>query len=411
MNGAEIKLNQAIRRIWSFSKALDLALVDEGIQKGLELEIGYHHGERVGYISIRLGYLLGMRGKELFFLLVAGLMHDIGAVGGFSAYHGDYRLMEKHSELGAEIISRLPFGGELSEAIRYHHQTPRTHQNDLLMAKIISLADKADIFMGRSKNTYDDRARVAAYVKSLLNRDFYPEVGEAFLQLAEEEAFWLDLNQGELLESTLDFLIRRNGNNICTDLGEVCSLIYGEVFTERLAEVFAYLIDQKSTFTGRHSRTVSENVSALAEGLGWDKEQCRDIKLAGLLHDLGKLAIPQKILDKPGSLNDDEVQIIRTHTYYSYKLLSSAGFSRRIVEWAAYHHERLDGRGYPFRVPADSLTMGSRLMAIADIYSALTEDRPYREGLAKAKAMEIIEKGINKSVDGELVMAARRILL
>lgn len=402
---------QAIRRIWSFTRALDLALVDDEVRKGFQLDVGYHHGERVGYISARLGYLLGLRGIDLFLLLLSGLLHDIGAVGGFASYHGDPKLMTMHSELGAKILGNFPSGDILSESLRYHHQTPWNHQKDFLPAKIISLADKVDIVMGRKIHNYQERAKVANYVNSLVGKEFYPDVAEAFLQLVGEEAFWLYLDEGELLEPTLHFLFRTRGDEENSELGEVCREMAGEPYTVLLAETFAFLIDQKSVFTGYHSRSVAEVAADLAEGLGWEAGKCRKMRLAGLLHDLGKLAVPEKILDKPGSLDQDEIQTIRTHTYHTYNLLSAAGFPGELVEWASFHHERLDGRGYPFRINRDSLSVGSRLMTIADMYTALTEDRPYRQGLTKEKAMEIIAKGCGSSVDEELVKAAGRILL
>ncbi|NLI93418.1 MAG: HD domain-containing protein [Peptococcaceae bacterium] len=402
---------QVVRRIWSFSKALDLALIDEEVSKGFKIEVGYRHGERVGYISLRLGHILGLRGNNLFLLLIAGLMHDIGAVGGFAEYHGNSRLMEVHSELGAGIMSDFPGGEVLAEAIRFHHKTPADAVEIPIVAKIISLADKLDIIMGRKMTTYKDRARILNHIKSLTGKDFFPEVTDALVQLAGEEAFWLYVNEGELLEPTLTFLFEGKADQNCLEFQGICDLMFGELFTNKLAETFAFLIDQKSTFTGRHSRSVAENAYAMAVELGWDSTQCKDIKIAGLLHDLGKLAVPQKILDKPGSLNEEEIQTIRTHTYYTYNLLSSAGFPKNIIEWASYHHERLDGRGYPFRTPRESLTTGSRLMTIADIFTALTEDRPYRNGLSKEKAMEIIRNGVHITVDGELVEIAKKALL
>jgi HD-GYP domain-containing protein (c-di-GMP phosphodiesterase class II) len=401
---------QAIRRIWSFSKALDLALVDEEIKKGFQLNIGYRHGERVGYLCLRLGELLGVKGKELFLLLIGGLMHDVGAVGGFAKYHGDYRLMQEHSELGAKILEDFALGETLVEAIRYHHQTPRNPQSASLMSKIIAFADKLDIIMVPRLDIYKAKDGIVRQMNSLAGEEVYPEILPAFHRLAGEEAFWLDL-EGDLLEATLDFLFKTKDNNFCSELEEICSLIQGSHFTVRLAETFAALIDQKSAFTGRHSRSVAETVFALGAGLGWSNEQCREIRLAGLLHDLGKLAVPRKILDKPGALDAGEVRIIRTHTYYSYNLLLAAGFPRSIVEWAAYHHERLDGKGYPFRLPGESLTVGARLMTIADMFVALTEDRPYRDGLTPDKALAIIADGRDKSVDGKLVEAARKVLL
>ncbi|RNC62827.1 MAG: 3'3'-cGAMP-specific phosphodiesterase 1 [Candidatus Dichloromethanomonas elyunquensis] len=401
---------QVIRRIWSFSKALDLALIDEEVRKGFKIEIGCGHGERVGYISMRLGHILGLKGSDLFFLMIAGLMHDIGAVGGFAEYHGNSRLMELHSGLGAKIMSDFPGGDILSEAITYHHKTPEDNLEIPVMAQIISLADKLDIMMERKIATYRDRARILNHVTHLAGKDFFPGVADALVQLAGEEAFWLYLNEGELLEPTLAFLCKRRVQEHF-EFRKICDLMFGELFTQQLSDTFAFLIDQKSTFTGRHSRSVAENAYAMAMELGWGTEQCREIKLAGLLHDLGKLAVPQKILDKAGSLNEEEVQIIRTHTYYTHNLLSAAGFARNVVEWASYHHERLDGRGYPFRVPVTSLTTGCRIMTIADIFTALTEDRPYRNGLSEEKAMEIIRSGVHSTVDEELVSTAEKALL
>lgn len=402
---------QVVKRIWGFSRALDLALIDEEVKKGFELDIGYRHGERVGYMSVRLGHFLGLRDKDLFLLLIAGLMHDVGTVGGFAEYHGNYRLMKEHSEIGAKILRDFPGGEILEEAVRHHHQTPKYHQSESIMAKIISLADKVDIIMGRGKTNYRERARVLNYVNSLVGKDFYPEVAQAFSRLVGEEAFWLDLDEGALLESTLDFLFGERCIRDCSQFSGICNAINGNIFTDRLAETFGSLIDQKSSFTGRHSRSVSEAGEALALGLGWSPKDVRDMRLAGFLHDFGKLAVPQKILDKPGILDNTELQIIRSHTYHTYKLLSAAGFPKNIVEWAAYHHERLDGRGYPFRLKAKYINAGARLMTIADIFTALTEERPYRKPLSKEKVIGILEKGIGVSVDGELMKIAKKVLL
>ncbi len=403
---------QVVRRVWSFSKALDLALIDEEVRKGFEIDVGYRHGERVGYMSVRLGYILGMRDRDLFLLLIAGLMHDIGAVGGFAEYHGNPRLMTLHSEIGAKIIKNFPCGDILEEALKFHHQTPcDTDQSESLMAKIISLADKVDIIMGRHMTNYKDRARTLNHVNGLVNTEFYPEVAQAFVKLAGEEAFWLYLNEGELLEPTLEFLFRRKIIQDCSELDGTCNIMYGDHFTDQLAEIFGHLIDQKSAFTGRHSRSVAEAAVALAEGLGWNSKDVRDMRLAAFLHDLGKLAVPRKVLDKPGALDEEEIQTIRTHTYYTYNLLSAADFSENIVKWGAYHHERLDGRGYPFRLQADDICTGARLMTIADIFTALTEARPYRDASSKEKAIRIMEKGVGSSVDRELLGFAKRILI
>lgn len=399
-----------IRRMWNFSKALDLALVDEEIEKGFHIPIGQRHGERVGYIALSIGRSLGLNQKELIQVMIAGLMHDVGAVGGFHQYHGNSALVKEHCLLGANIIQRFPDGDVLSQAIRFHHESPNpvhsalgAEEKDIpLMAKILSLADKVDVNMCRKVMNYSERENLLYWVKAQEGKQIFSEVIPPFLEVASREAFWLDLEQTDLLQASLALLFNLWYLPTSQDMDN--KLI------RELASTFADLIDQKSDFTARHSRSVAENVERLAQGLGWEKKKVKEIRIAGLLHDLGKLSVPKKVLDKPGQLELNEITLIRTHTYYTYHLLAGAGFPLHITQWAAYHHERIDGRGYPFGIKADELDIGARLMTIADMYTALTEERPYRKALSPGVALEIISRGAGTSVDAELVELARRVL-
>lgn len=400
-----------IRRMWSFSRALDLGLVDEEIEKGLQLTLGQRHGERVAYISMRLGRWLGLSKKELVQLTVAGLLHDIGALGCFREYHGDPRILEKHCLEGALTVERFPAGEILASAIKYHHETPNPAHAALrvpaeevpLMARILSLADKVDLRLLRKLNSRQERNDILGWVKEKSGSLFYPEVAEAFKQVAHKEAFWLDIEQPDLLQIALELLCGK------WHLPAMRELDTG--FTDYLAATFADLIDQKSRFTARHSWSVAETVERLAKGRGWSEDRRHEIYVAGLLHDLGKLSIPKKILDKPGPLDPGEVDIIRTHTYYTHRLLTEAGFPTRMAEWAAHHHERLDGKGYPFALPGKKLDEGARLMSIADIYTALTEDRPYRLAMSPGEALDLIQRGAGTMVDGDLVQLAKKVLV
>jgi HD-GYP domain-containing protein (c-di-GMP phosphodiesterase class II) len=114
------------------------------------------------------------------------------------------------------------------------------------------------------------------------------------------------------------------------------------------------------------------------------------MEVAGNLHDLGKMVIPNSILDKPDKLNKAETAIMRQHTYFTYTVLNTIGGILQIAEWAAFHHERLDGSGYPFHLGADKLSIGARIMSVADIFTALAEDRPYREGLEQREVISIL---------------------
>lgn len=399
-----------IRRMWSFSRALDLGLVDEEIERGLQRSLGLRHGERVAYIAMRLGRSFKLSKADLVHLTVAGLLHDIGALGCFRAYNGDRHILKEHCLSGAAIVERFPAGDILAPAVKYHHETPDTAHSALgvpvqevpLMARILSLADQVDLRLKRNILKYQERDELLKWVVQESGNLFYPEVAEAFGQVTQKEAFWLDLEQRDLLLIALELLFGQ------WQLSAMRELESG--FTDDLAATFADLIDQKSKFTARHSRTVAEIVQRLAGGLGWEEDRLHEIYVAGLLHDLGKLSIPKKILDKPGALSPAEVEKIRTHTYYTHRLLTEAGFPTRIVEWAAHHHERLDGKGYPFALSASDLDEGARLMTIADIFAALTEDRPYRKAMTTAEALALIQRGAGTMVDPKLVDLAKRVL-
>ncbi|WP_206811032.1 HD-GYP domain-containing protein [Paradesulfitobacterium ferrireducens] len=399
-----------LKRMWSFARALDLALVDEEFERGFQFQIGRQHGERVAYISLCLGKMMGLRQEDLFHLTVAGLLHDIGAIAEFRQCHGAPQRMREHSLVGAKMVENFPAGEILAPAIRYHHEAPvREHgvtgvdaQEVPLFARILALADHLDIMMERRVQTYAERERLIRWVKENSGRLVFPEVAQVFTKVAGREAFWLNLEQPDLPNIVLGQLELKGIS--------LSNWEWDRGFTVLLAEMFAGLVDQKSQFTARHSHAVAETVQELAAALSWDKEKQREIYLAGLLHDLGKLAVPNKILDKPGKLELEELEIIRTHSYYTHRLLTEAGFPAELVEWAAYHHERMDGLGYPFGFTANDLTIGSRLMTIADIFAALTEERPYREALSAGKALEILAKGAGTGVDAELLQLAGQVL-
>ncbi|MBU4370973.1 MAG: HD domain-containing protein [Proteobacteria bacterium] len=122
-----------------------------------------------------------------------------------------------------------------------------------------------------------------------------------------------------------------------------------------------------------------------------EENRIEHIFIAGLLHDLGKLVIPNAILEKPAGLTHAEMAVMKQHTYYTFTVLSTIGGLKMIAEWAAYHHERLDGKGYPFKRNAHEMTLGARIMAVSDIFTAVAEDRPYRNGMPAERIKTILQ--------------------
>ncbi len=159
---------------------------------------------------------------------------------------------------------------------------------------------------------------------------------------------------------------------------------------DRIASAFADIIDAKSPFTGSHSRGTAEVAEALARRLRLDPITVVDVRRGALLHDVGKLSVPNSILDKPGRLTDAEFTIIKRHPEMTHRILAPIPTFARVAELAASHHERLDGTGYFRGLSADGLAIGARIVAVADVYEALTADRPYRPGMARGQALQLI---------------------
>lgn len=193
------------------------------------------------------------------------------------------------------------------------------------------------------------------------------------------DAFWLDIENIAYTSQILDKIIPET--KIPASLEDI----------KRIAEVFAYIIDHKSHFTYTHSTNLAKYVKKVCNYIGFDKNKTLKMEIAALLHDIGKLSIPNSILNKNGKLTAEEMQIMRSHTYYTRLILSKIDGFEEIAEWSANHHEKLNGKGYPLGLDADKLSLESRIMAICDIYEALTADRPYRAGMVPNDAFKIIQ--------------------
>jgi putative two-component system response regulator len=153
----------------------------------------------------------------------------------------------------------------------------------------------------------------------------------------------------------------------------------------------ANTVEAKDEYTGGHTLRVSELSVALAKKMELPINDVNALKIGGIIHDVGKIGVPRDIINKPGRLNPEEFEIMKTHPYIGYKicmpLKKSLGMVLDIIH---YHHEKLDGSGYPVGLKADEIPLGAKILAIADIYDALTSDRPYRKALSKEKAIDII---------------------
>ena len=170
----------------------------------------------------------------------------------------------------------------------------------------------------------------------------------------------------------------------------------------RAAASLAKAVDARDTYTGSHSTRVAELGAWIAQRLGLDQEQVELTRLAGSLHDLGKLAIPEEILRKPGPLTPPERLVLERHTQIGHRMLESLGVDP-VADWVLHHHERWDGSGYPDRLRGDQIPLGARIIFVADAYDAMTSDRAYRGRLTPRAAVEELERCAGTQFDPSIV--------
>jgi diguanylate cyclase (GGDEF)-like protein/putative nucleotidyltransferase with HDIG domain len=176
-----------------------------------------------------------------------------------------------------------------------------------------------------------------------------------------------------------------------------------------LTTALARAVDAKDSYTRSHSETVSEMAALIAEEIGLDQEHVGKVRLAGLLHDVGKIGISDAILQKPAKLNDREFAVMKTHSTLGHSIVSAAELYEE-AEWIRHHHERLDGRGYPDGLAGEAVPIESRIILVADAFEAMTSDRPYRPGRPEADALEELERHAGSQFDPDCVAALRRAL-
>ncbi|MEO2069516.1 MAG: HD domain-containing phosphohydrolase [Desulfurobacteriaceae bacterium] len=371
-----------------------------------------NHNYRVAFISYSIAREISYSSEFLSNLLVAGLLHDIGlllipstediVLLKASDFHENEKRIHLHAEVGYELFRRFPYFSKIAKIIRYHHYPYKFFFKSRIpySAFIIHLADRIDTFVLSRINTGYPYSYLSSfipelesYLKKFKGRIFEPRLVDIFLKkICPKEAFWYELLKEDIVKETLEELLK-----------SIASKLPLEAFFD-LAQIFAYLIDFKSPFTATHSSGVAQTAVSLAALFNFTSPDLKKMKVAGLLHDVGKIAIPNEILEKPAKLTVEEYDVMKSHVFFSYKLISKLGIDRNIVEWAAYHHETLDGKGYPFKLRAKDLSLGSRIMAVADIFTALMEDRPYKKGLPVKRAIAIIDDLVkNGKLDKKVV--------
>ena len=353
------------------------------------------HAKRVAYMSVCVAEQLGICGKDLQDLAVYALLHDNALTQYIQEeLHSNLTDMKEmprigvHCSIGEENIQGFPFHTDVKNVILYHHENAdgsgpfgKKSEEVPLFSRIIHLCDLLDQACCRKAFTTETWEWAKDVLKRIRGTMVDEECAEAFEMIFSEEYF---LSLGGNFEASLWNKVPRQKQEL--DFSQI----------KKLAGFFAKIVDYKSPFTSTHSIGVAERAEKLSRYMGFDEETVQKMYLAGALHDIGKVAVGNEILEKPDRLTDAEFAVMKHHAAYTYNILSEIDDFEEIRDFAAFHHERLDGTGYPFGKDASELNVQERMMACIDIYQALTESRPYKKGMSHERACEILKNMADK---------------
>ncbi len=310
------------------------------------------------------------------------------------------RLVQLRCDRGAEVVLQLGFGNGAANAVRAleEHWDGHGHPNGLrgeqipVAARVLGLAQILEVFSAQG-GPY----AALALVQRRSGKWFDPTVVEACRGFEPLLARWGAMTTRELRD---EVSLAEPGH---------ASLLAGGATLRRIAHVFAAIVDAKSPFTGAHSQRVADLSVDIAGTLGWSRDRIEETRSAALLHDIGKLSVPNSILDKPGALDPGEWEVMRMHALYTERILEHVeGF-----EWLAFasaaHHERLDGSGYCRGLDGDLVPDLSRVLAVADVYDALSAARPYRHALSPPEVFAIMERDGAKGFCGDCLDALKSV--
>lgn len=368
--------------VLSLSDALDLAFSSLAM-----------HQQRTAFIAWQLAKRAKLDGKRIENVFLAGLLHDIGALSieeKKSLHDCETSDVEPHCIRGKNLFQSNPWLVQCADLVRYHHRDwtmweESQNSPEVFDSQLLFLADYLERQIDRKTYILHQDETLCNQLKELAGKKIKSEIVDLLLEESHREEFWLDLTSPRLYSLLLHYGPFRT---IEIDITNIT------IF----AELLSMIVDFKSPFTATHSSGVAQCSMRLAEMVGMSESEVEMIEVAGLLHDLGKLVVPNSILEKPAELTHTEMALIKQHTYFTFSILNTIGGLQMIAEWSSYHHERLDGKGYPFKREAHDMNLGARIMAVADIFTALAEDRPYRKGMETKRIKTILQEQASRGI-------------
>lgn len=363
------------------------------------------HGRRVGMMAAECAKTLGWDRATQRLLFEGGLLHDCG-VSSTREHHSlirefEWRGSNAHCEAGHELLQAFAPLAHLAPIVRYHH----TRWEDMAQlrvdsvvasqANLIHLVDRVDAWANpyyRYESVLLHVAEIRDLVHLHRNSIFATDLVDAFLAASAPEAFWLQLDPAYIPRYVDDMQERQQPR--CGTLQDL----------KQFAYLIARIVDAKSHFTAQHSLGVARLARFLAQLCGMAGEHLEKLEIAALMHDIGKLQVPDEILEKPGPYSPFERAVMKKHSFATYQILRRVEGFEELAMWAALHHESLNGDGYPFHLKALEIPLEARIIRVADVFQALAQRRPYRAPMPVSEILAWLRKmQADNEVDGVIV--------
>ena len=338
------------------------------------------HSSRVANISLAIANHLKLPEKSKYELVISALLHDAG--NGNKNNNYNHKEISDHALKSSLFLSDIHFLERPATIIKYHHFSWNLGRGEFyqdekipIESQILNLAEHIDENYDKSKYILKEKNKIIKKIKEKGENLFHPDVLNAFYDLSQKESFWFEINYDNITPK--DFY--------CDIKLDIDSFLL-------LSKAIARIVDYRSRIQVRHSRNVANISSFLAGNLNINDEKIKRIRISGYLHDIGKVALSSKILLKKDKLTRKETEYIKVHPFKTFLTLKNSIPFEDIIIWSSYHHEKLNGKGYPFRLKGNEIPIEARIVATADIYSALLEDRPYRKGVSEKMAINYMRR-------------------
>ena len=312
-----------------------------------------------------------------------------------------HELIATRCQRGAEIARLLRFPETVSQGIYSldEHFNGQGRPAGLagesipVYARIALLAQVIDVFhtAGGAQAALDE-------IQLRAGRWFDPQLVKAFGKVADSADFWATLGDPGIIDAVL--ILEPAANVVALD----------DDYLDDISAAFGQVVDSKSPYTSGHSARVALYTDMIAEVLGLSHERRRWLKRGALLHDVGKLGVSNSVLDKPGKLDDEEWAAVKAHAVYTETILSRINAFSELARVSAAHHERLDGKGYPRGLMADEICLETRIITTADIFDAITAERPYRGAIPIPRTLEMMAENVGTAIDERCFEALKQAL-